>query len=133
MTDQPDKYKREIFMKSILNLLIVVLILFLFGCEKISQDAVELSVDFSWKGVEQCGWGNPKIRFSGVPEQTKFIKVHMYDHEYKYDHGKVIFPYTGNGIIDRGRFKEIQGPCPPGAPGRYEITMSYSQVWCLKK
>jgi len=55
MTDQPDKYKREILMKSILNLLIVVLILFLFGCEKISQDAVELSVDFSWKGVEQCG------------------------------------------------------------------------------
>jgi len=47
----------------------------------------------------------------------------MYDHEYKYDHGKVIFPYTGNGIIDRGRFKEIQGPCHPGAPGRYEITI----------
>ena len=110
-------------MKFILNLLIFALTLSVFGCEKVSPDAVELSVDFSWEGMEPCGWGNPEIRFSGVPEQTKFIKVHMYDHVYSFDHGKVIVPYTKNGIIDRGRFKEIQGPCPPAHPGRYKITI----------
>ena len=112
-------------MKFIINLLIVALIFSVFGCEseKVSQDAVELSVDFSWEGLERCGWGNPEIRFSGVPEQTKFIKVHMYDHVYSHDHGQVIVPYTKNGIIDRGRLKKIQGPCPPGSPGRYEITI----------
>ena len=125
MTKQSGKEKGDILMKFILNLLIVALILSVFGCEseKVSQDAVELSVDFSWEGMERCGWGNPEISFSGVPAQTKFIKVHMYDHVYSHDHGQVIVPYTKNGIIDRGRFKEIQEPCPPGSPGRYEITI----------
>ena len=125
MTKQFGKEKGYIFMKVILNLLIVALILSGFGCEseKVSPDAVKLSVDFSWEGMERCGWGNPEIRFSGVPEQTKFIKIQMYDHVYSHDHGKVIVPYTKNGIIGRGRLKEIQEPCPPGGPGRYEITI----------
>jgi len=110
-------------MKFIINLLMVALTLCVLGCEKVSPDAVELSVDFSWEGMEPCGWGNPEIRFSDVPEPTKYIKVHMYDHVYSYDHGKATVPYTKNGIIERGRLKEIQGPCPPAHPGRYKITI----------
>jgi len=110
-------------MKFILNLLVILLIFSVFSCEKMAKDAVELSVDFTWEGMKPCGWGNPEIRFSGVPEHTKFIKIHMYDHAYSHDHGKVTIPYTGNGLIHRAIFKEIQGPCPMYTPGRYEITI----------
>lgn len=110
-------------MKYVLYLLITGFIFSVSGCEKVSQDAVELSVDFSWEGMKPCGWGNPEICVSGVPEKTKFLKVSMYDHAYSHDHGTVMVPYTGNGIIVRDRFKEIQGPCPPDVPGRYEITI----------
>jgi hypothetical protein len=73
----------------------------------LSPNAVELSVDLSWAGMSPCGMGNPEIRFSGVPEKTKSITIHMYDHEYRYDHGKVTIPYTDteNGIINKDRFK----------------------------
>ncbi|MDM8541652.1 hypothetical protein QUF90_11250 [Desulfococcaceae bacterium HSG9] len=108
-------------MKYVLNLLIIGLILSVYGCENVSPDAVELSVDFSWKGMKPCGWGNPKIHVSRVPDKTKFLEVSMYDHAYSHDHGTVMMPYTGNGIIVRDRFKEIQGPCPMYTPGRYEI------------
>ncbi len=113
----------DIFMKLLLNLLIVALIFSFYSCEKVSPNAVELSVDFSWVGMKPCGWGNPEIRFSGVPEKTKFIQIHMYDNVYRHDHGKVTVPFTGNGIIKRDRFIEIQGPCPGDSPGRYEITI----------
>ena len=69
-----------------------------------------MSVDFTWEGIKPCGWGNPEIQFRGVPEHRKFIKIHMYDHAYSHDHGKVTIPYTGIGLINRDRFKEIQGP-----------------------
>ena len=110
-------------MRYVLHLLIIGFIFSFSSCEKVSQDAVELSVDFSWKGMKPCGWGNPEIRVSGVPEKTKFLKVSMYDHAYSHDHGTVMVPYSGNGIVVRDRFKEIQGPCPLGAPGQYEITI----------
>ena len=110
-------------MKFIINLIIIVLISSVFSCEKVAKDAVELSVDFTWEGMQPCGWGNPEIRFSGVPEKTKFIEIHMYDHAYFHDHGKETMPYTGNNIIERDRFEEIQGPCPPDIPGKYEITI----------
>ena len=108
-------------MKFLFNLLIIVLISSVFSCEKVAKDAVELSVDFTWEGLKPCGWGNPEIRFSGVPEKTKFIEIHMYDHAYLHDHGKVTVPYTGNNIFKKDRFEDIQGPCPPDTPGKYEI------------
>ena len=110
-------------MKYVLHLLIFGLIFSVTSCKNVSPDAVELSVDFTWEGMKPCGWGNPEIRVSGVPENTKFLKVHMYDHAYFHDHGTVMVPYTGDGIIARNRFEEIQGPCPLDVPGRYEITI----------
>jgi hypothetical protein len=47
----------------------------------------------------------------------------MYDHVYFYDHGKVTIDYDGSGIIKMGALEQLQGPCPPNVPGRYEITI----------
>ena len=112
-------------MKILLHLLFIGFVFSIFSCnnEKVSQNAAELSVDFTWEVMKQCGWGNPKIHINGIPEKTKFLKISMYDHEYAHDHGTVKMPYSGVGIIEKDRFKEIQGPCPPFGPGRYKITI----------
>ena len=110
-------------MKIMLCLISIAVALSISGCEKVSENAAKLTVDFSWQGMEPCGWGNPQINFSGIPEHTKYLQLHMYDHVYRHDHGKVELPYTGKDLIDRNQFKDIQGPCPPGSPGEYEITI----------
>ncbi len=110
-------------MKTFFFLLIVALFISFFSCEKVSENVVELSVDYSWDGLESCNYGNPEIRVNKIPKQTKYLKLHMYDHEYRYDHGTVEFPYADESIIVKDRFKKIQGPCPPYQPGEYEITI----------
>ncbi len=110
-------------MKAIFCLVLFSLLIPFYSCEKISENAVKLSVDFTWEGMESCDWGNPEINIRKIPEQTKHIKIHMYDHKYKYDHGSVVFEYTGENIIPMDRYKNIQGPCPPYEPGEYEITI----------
>lgn len=104
-------------------LIIALILLSFLGCEKVSEDAVDLTIDFSWEGMSRCVWGNPKILLNEVPAQTKHIKIWMYDNEYRWDHGEVIMPFRGEKIIEKDRFKEIQGPCPPRQPGVYEITI----------
>ena len=91
--------------------------------EKVGPDVVKLSVDFTWEGIKPCNWGNPQIYIEKLPERTKFIKISMYDHAYKHDHGTVVSVFDGNGVISRNAFNDIQGPCPLGTPGRYEITV----------
>ena len=110
-------------MKTIFYLFLFTLLISCVSCEKVSDDAVKLSVDFSWEGLKPCGWGNPEIHVNGIPEKTKYLKIKMYDHEYSHKHGTVVAPYTGEGIIARDRHKKIQGPCPPNNPGQYEITI----------
>ena len=39
------------------------------------------------------------------------------------DHGEVTIAYGGSGKFKRGTLMEFLGPCPPGGPGRYEITV----------
>lgn len=91
-------------MKHLLPILIAGLIFSFYGCQKnkVSQDAVQLSVDFTWEGMKRCDWGNPEIHVTGIPEKTKFIKISMYDHD------TVLAPYTGNGIIFRDRLKKYR-------------------------
>ena len=110
-----------------LNLLLALLVglVFLFGCQKetTAPHVAELSVDFSWVGMQPCGWGNPEIHIDGVPENTTTLSLSMYDHAYSHDHGTVRMPFTGEKTIHKDRFKTIQGPCPVYSPGRYEITI----------
>jgi len=106
-----------------LRIVFIILLIVASGCEKVSPDAVTLTVDFSWEGMKPCDWGNPEIWVRGVPENTRFLILNMYDHAYSHDHGTVSMPYTGSGVIAKDRFKEIQCPCPVYTPGRYEITI----------
>jgi len=110
-------------MKLIIPLFIVMAFISFPGCEKVSKDAVVLPIDFSWEGINECGWGNPTIFFDNVPKNTKYIKIQMYDHAYAYDHGEVTMPFAGEKIIKNNRFDNIQGPCPPHQPGKYEVTI----------
>ena len=93
------------------------------GCSDVSPDAVDLAVDFTWEGMNPCGWGNPEIQIKNLPANTKALKVSMYDSVYLHDHGEVTFTHDGSGIIPMGASEELQGPCPPDVPGRYKITV----------
>lgn len=93
------------------------------GCEKVNPDAVDLEVDFTWESMPSCGWGSPEMNIEGIPAATKSLKISMYDHAYRHDHGKVIVDYRGQTTFAQGQFKVIQGPCPPGSPGRYKLTV----------
>ena len=98
----------------------IALFLALAGCSNVSPDAVDLTVDFSWKGLVPCALGgNPEIRVSGIPDETKALVVSLYDHGLL--HGKQTFIYDGSGIIKKGALDEIEGPCPFADSGRYKF------------
>jgi len=44
--------------------------LFSIGCSNVSPDAADLQVDFSWKGMTPCGWGNPEI---GIGSKERYF------------------------------------------------------------
>ena len=110
-------------MKIIICLFLAASSFIIFACSDVSPDAVELEVDFSWEGIQACSMGNPEIRIGGLPENTRFLVVDMYDSVYMHDHGEVTISYDNSGIIKRGTLEELQGPCPPDVPGRYKITI----------
>ncbi len=110
-------------MKRIIFLVLISIILISHGCSDVSPDAVNLEVDFSWEGMVPCSWGIPKIGIKGVPENTKYLVVSMYDHAYFYDHGEVRVAFSGSNIIAEDALKEIYCPCPVFDPGQYKITV----------
>ena len=110
-------------MRTTFLMLLVAIGLINLGCLDFNRDAEELEVNFSWGDMEPCGMGIPEIAVTGVPENTKYFVVKMYDHEYYYSHGKVKVIYNGSNIITQTALKKIEKPCPPGVPGRYKITV----------
>ena len=106
-------------MKQIFAYVLIIAFLVLASCSKVSSDAVELRVDFTWEGFSPCGVGShPEIRVSGIPDETKILVVRLYDHGLS--HGKQSLPYDGSGIIKKGTLDKIESPCPIGDPGRYK-------------
>jgi phosphatidylethanolamine-binding protein (PEBP) family uncharacterized protein len=104
-------------------LILVTFCFLLVSCERY-PDAAALAVEFTWDGYKHCGMGLPQMQIDGIPENTKFLEVSMYDHEHGFDHGKVEITYAGSGTINSGSYTEITGPCPPpNNPGRYKITV----------
>ena len=99
---------------------VLIMLFFSFiGCSNVSEDAVELTVDFTWEGLVPCSvGGNPEIRVSGIPDETKILVVKLYDHGLA--HGKQALSYDGSGIIKKGTLDKIESPCPIGDPGRYK-------------
>ena len=105
-------------------LIFIAAIIFLnLGCSDVDPNAVDLEVDFSWEGMMRCGMGIPDVVIKEVPENTKYFLVKMYDHAYLWDHGEVRVSYNGSNIISKTALEKIESPCPPDAPGRYEITV----------
>jgi hypothetical protein len=85
-------------MKPIFVHVLIMVLLVLIGCPKVSSDAVELGVDFTWEGFSPCGVGShPEIRVSGIPDETKVLVVKLTDHGLS--HGKQSLPYDGSGVI----------------------------------
>ena len=117
-------------MKPTFLLALFILAILLFGCdrEKMSPYVAELIVEFTWEGLKPCEWGHPEIQISGVPGNTKFLEIRMYDHAYSHDHGTIQMPYADEKVIAKDRFKEIQRPCPVYKPGRYELTIKALDV-----
>jgi hypothetical protein len=106
-------------MKQIFTIVFIISLFILVGCSKVSPDAVELRVDFTWEGFASCGVGNhPEIHVSGIPDETKVLIVKLTDHGLS--HGKQSLPYNGSGIIKNGVLDRIESPCPIGDPGRYK-------------
>jgi hypothetical protein len=104
--------------KNIVYVFLVALVV-LAGCSKVSPDAVELGVDFTWEGFSPCGVGShPEIRISGIPDETKFLVVKLTDHGLS--HGKQMLSYDGTGAIKKKALDKIESPCPMGDPGQYK-------------
>jgi hypothetical protein len=111
-------------MRKIVSLILIGICFSLYSCEKKDPNSVELSVDFTWEGYAPCDMGLPQMNIGGIPKNTKFLEISMYDHEYGFDHGEVKIKYEGSGTIQRGSFTEITGPCPPPkGVGRYKVTV----------
>ena len=113
-------------MKYVLTFKITMLFLFIVGCgtKEIQQDVDNLSVEFSWEGMKSCDWGNPEINIGGIPAKTKFLIIDIKDIAYHdRDSSTLKIPYDGNGMIPKGKYKEMKTPCPGLLPGTYELTI----------
>lgn len=114
-------------MKTLLNLLIMVLFFSFFGCgnenDNVSHDAAELSVDFSWQGMKPCGKDNPEIDIRRIPVDTKFLNIKMLDIGHHHDNKTVHIPHNGDTKLSRKKYKGITTPCPGMLPGQYRITV----------
>ncbi len=99
----------------------------LSGCvsAKISPNAVDLIVKFTWKNTAKCSRISPKINVSNIPKGTKTLKVILKDFQAPdWNHGGGTVPYTGSGIIKPGALKAgYNGPCPPSGSHNYEFTV----------
>lgn len=120
ISDYEAAIMEKITLKHAISSVFIALFYSFIGCSNVSPDAVELTVDFTWEGLVPCAvGGNPEIRVSGIPDDTKVLVVILYDHGMS--HGKQTFTYDGSDIIKKGALDEIEGPCPFSDSGRYKF------------
>ncbi len=116
-------------MKYRYSFLFPLLFLSLFcSCEKVSPDAVEIGLEYSWKGPGE-NLHNPEIKLTGAPGDTKLLEIQLVDLDLTFaNHGEVErIPYDGSGVISFGSLKNYIGPAPPRLEGYkghlYEFTV----------
>jgi hypothetical protein len=104
--------------------LLLCLIIFC-SCEKVSPDAVDFELDFTWGTGLGENQKNPEIRLTRVPPNTKFLKVQLIDLDQPYyNHGEVEkITYVKDGFIPYGSLKNYIGPSPPPQGHLYEYTI----------
>ncbi len=110
-----------------LRWIMIFSLLLFFGCAttKVAPDAVKLNVQFSWKGIKRCSDYSPRIKVSGIPKGTKYLKVELKDLDVpSWNHGGGKVAYKGSSIIPAGSLKSgYNGPCPPSGSHRYQFTV----------
>ena len=101
--------------------LLAAAIVFVDGCAsnpdqiEIPKDAAEMTVDFSWQGIDACTHDSPEIRVSGIPEGTADLRVRLKSISVPaWNHGGGKVAHDGSGVIAAGALKlGYNGPCPP--------------------
>ncbi len=92
---------------------------------KIPGDAAEMTVEFSWEGIEACTHDSPEIRVSPVPEGTADLRVKLKDISLPaWNHGGGKVRHDGSGVIPAGALKlGYNGPCPTSGRHEYEFSV----------
>ncbi len=106
-------------------LTIALLTTSLSGClATLDKNASKLNVAFEWTEKSRCSAISPPISVTNIPENAKFLSIRMVDLNVpSFNHGGGEIAYTGGSSIQEGALKNFNGPCPPGAAHRYEITV----------
>ena len=114
-------------------LILTAVLILAAGCAttgvKIPKDAAEMTVDFSWEGVEACTHDSPEIRVSNIPDGTEELRVKLKDIDVpEWNHGGGNMKNVESGIIPAGALKlGYNGPCPP-PKGRHKYELSVMAV-----
>lgn len=109
--------------------LLIAVFLLVAGCAttgvQIPKNAVEMTVDFSWKGIKACTHESPEIRVSNIPDGTTELRVKLKDISVPaWNHGGGRIEHDGSGIIPAGALDiGYNGPCPPGGRHKYEFSV----------
>ena len=91
---------------------------------EIPKDAVPLTVEFTWQGVEACTHDSPPIRVQGIPPGAVALQVRLRNltvPEWNQGGGQV--EVDGSGVIPAHALDiGYNGPCPPvGERHKYEF------------
>lgn len=105
-----------------LSLLVLAVILMACATAKISPNAANLQIDYTWTKSSKCTSVSPQITLAKVPKSTKDLKVTLTDRDMlSYNHGGGVVKYTGSNVIPAGALNNYTGPCPPSGTHRYTI------------
>lgn len=89
---------------------------------KMTPNAANLQVDYTWTKSSKCTSVSPQITLSKVPKSTQELRVTLVDRDVLgYNHGGGVVKYTGSNVIPAGALKNYTGPCPPQGQHRYTI------------
>ena len=93
------------------------------GRERVASPA-PLDVSFAWAAIDRCTPRSPEIRVDGLPAAATVLDVRMTDLNVPtFPHGGGEVPRPADGVIPAGALRGYAGPCPPGAPHPYQITV----------
>lgn len=110
-----------------LSWIAALLVFLIAGCAtiKISPDAVDIGVEFTWQNTKACSIKSPEIIVTNVPPETKIFKVALTDIDVpSWNHGGGKIDNDGTGVIPAGSLKSgYNGPCPPSGSHRYEFSV----------
>jgi phosphatidylethanolamine-binding protein (PEBP) family uncharacterized protein len=111
--------------------ILVAAIILTAGCAntphpiQIPKDAAQMTVDFSWEGIQPCTHESPEIRVSAIPDGTSELRVNLRDISMPaWNHGGGNVINDGSGIIPAGALNiGYNGPCPPRGRHKYEFSV----------